>query len=100
VRIEFGSSDRRSPRSITALTGPRDAEARTDPASVGLVTIADRVEEIGGTIDVRDEDARTIVTIHIPAEGPAGANIGSAVMRKETRGGRLIRERVGFNRRG
>ena len=95
VRIEFGSSDRRSPRSIAALTSRRDAEPRTEPPAVGLVTIADRVEEIGGTIDVRDDDVGTVVTIHIPAE----PDIGSTSTRNETCDGRLIQDRVGFNRR-
>lgn len=100
VSIAFGSSDRRSPRSIAALTGRPDAEAGTGPPAVGLVTIKDRVEEIGGTIDVQDDDVGTVVTIHIPGEVPTPTDIGSTTTWREPRGDRLVQDRVGFNRRG
>lgn len=66
LEIRFGSSRRRTARSIAALAGGRNVDTPTDPATLGLATIADRVDEIGGSIEVEDHEAGTIVSIRMP----------------------------------
>ncbi len=68
VEIEFASSTRRRRRSIAALTGGIGDRSSTELEVFGLATIAARIEEIRGTVDVGSEDGRTIVTIRIPIE--------------------------------
>jgi PAS domain S-box-containing protein len=66
LNIEFSSPLRRSVRSIAALNGDRSRDTPTDPGTVGLATIAARVREIGGSIEVEDHEDGTIITIRMP----------------------------------
>lgn len=92
VNIEFSIPGRRAARSIAALTGERRPDTPIDPAVLGLATIADRVREIGGSIDARDHDAGTSVAIRIPAS----SGTGSTATATEAR---ALRNRVGFSPR-
>jgi signal transduction histidine kinase len=65
LNIEFSSPLRRSVRSIAALNGDRSRDTPTDPGTVGLATIAARVREIGGSIQVEDHEDGTIITIRM-----------------------------------
>lgn len=92
VNIEVSSSRRRAARSIAALTDARSPDTPIDPAVLGLATIADRVREIGGSIDARDHDVFTIISIHVPASSRTGS-------RATPTEARALRNPVGFSRR-
>lgn len=92
VNIEFSSSRRRAARSIAALTDERRPDTPIDPAVLGLATIADRVREIGGSIDAQDHDDFTIISIRMPASSGTGS-------RATPTEARVLGNRVGFSRR-
>ncbi|MCP4940037.1 MAG: hypothetical protein GY921_12680, partial [Phycisphaeraceae bacterium] len=92
VNIEVSSSRRRAARSIAALIDARSPDTPIDPAVLGLATIADRVREIGGSIDARDHDVFTIISIHVPASSRTGS-------RATPTEARALRNPVGFSRR-
>ncbi|MCP4797363.1 MAG: PAS domain-containing protein [Phycisphaeraceae bacterium] len=92
VNIEVSSSRRRAARSIAALIDARSPDTPIDPAVLGLATIADRVREIGGSIDARDHDVFTIISIHVPASRRTGS-------RATPTEARALRNPVGFSRR-
>ncbi len=90
LEIRFGSSRRRTARSIAALTGGRASDTPADPTTLGLATIADRIDEIGGSIEVEDHEAGTIVSIRMP---------GSNAMIAHGDGGPVAEAQPGLNRR-
>lgn len=90
LEIRFGSSRRRTARSIAALTGDRASDTPADPTTLGLTTIADRIDEIGGSIEVEDHEAGTIVSIRMP---------GSNAMIAHGDGGPVVEVQPGLNRR-